>query len=246
MDSLVSQMKSSQSQLEAIGRWKAAVEMLEAIGFELMMHTSKTGERHIPEVRRSLQNCVKLPPLKMKSRESQELDGETCFLQECLRCKRRFSAEALEKHVKRCTATPGGSGRLNPLPERSQTPRSVRPSSSSSRHKDAESETKREAESRSSRSREKIGRSKTSEGFDSARGSRERVQRPLTPKRKPEAVPPPVPVETHVKPESVRHKRASAGSSGPGYPHGLQKMGLQRLAPSYEQLELDVADWLNE
>lgn len=340
---------------EAIGRWKAAVELLEAIGFEQVMHTSKTGgdsephlimasqlgeasfkayldvldgkeidagssileecqhckrkfrfdriakhetrcpeskakppkldvvakllagtpgEKHIPEVRRSIQNGITLPPLVMKHRENcEESDG----LQECARCKRRFSAEAMEKHARRCTATPGasslGSRRLNPLQsetaETAQPPESAsRPSSS--RHKDAggmrsinkdlsgnlevqeiRKESKRGTPGGTPRGTPRGTRdnSETSEapavrsgsrgsrGSRASHGQRERVQRPLTPKRGMESM------------ESVKTRSTSstntAGNLRPGYPNG-HSAAVQTAQPSYEQLELDVADWLDE
>lgn len=48
------------------------------------------GEKHIPEVRRTLVACTKLPPLIMKKRDEA---GEMDMLRECPRCKRRFSSE---------------------------------------------------------------------------------------------------------------------------------------------------------
>ena len=204
----------------------------------------------------------------MKRENVEGSDG----LQECTRCKRRFSAEAMEKHARRCTATPGepSARRLNPLQsETSQPPESAsRPSSS--RHKDAGGprsinkdlsgnleaqeigkESKRgtlratpggtpgwtRANSETSEAPAFRSGSRGSRGSRASHGQREQVQRPLTPKRGMESM------------ESVKTRSTSstitAGNSRPGYPNG-PSAAVQTAQPSYEQLELDVADWLDE
>ena len=236
------------------------------------------GEKHIPEVRRSIQNGVKLPPLKMKNRDDPESDG----LQECARCKRRFSAEAMEKHARRCTATPGAtpratpranSSRLSPLPsEAAQTPQASA-SRPSSRQKDGRAtkdreirdirEAEREREGRQSQrreSRQSRSRNPNSEvqrtsrdSRDSARGSARDSQnsgsardsqnsdarsgsaRPRTPQT-PQT-------QRRDRCESQEQSESKTGPKVPGYPQNGHRHNAQ---PSYEQLELDVADWLDE
>ena len=105
------------------------------------------GEHHIPDVRELLGRregglgSTKLPPLVMKHHNG---DGTGAFtdLHECNRCKRRFSAEALEKHAKRCNAPLARTSEVDrphvrPLGAESEaarrsTPRASRPSSASS------------------------------------------------------------------------------------------------------------------
>jgi len=330
---------------EAIGRWKAAVEMLQVIGFELVEHTSKTGdsephlmmasslaestfqvfldvldgkamdsdsslleecrfckrkfrfdriakhetrcpeskakpakvdvaakllagtpgEKHIPEVRRTLVACTKLPPLIMKKRDEA---GEMDMLRECPRCKRRFSSEALEKHAKRCTATPSAaagpnSGRSSPHPRMrleslesqsaSQTPRAQRPTSSS-RQKDASKDATygRKAGSNDGRCETKETpeipkNSKTSRASSRQSSRSTRGVAPGDRAEGMERVQRPLTPKRHLETSNEStHKSRSAENAPKTKRNSSRDVGRLMGQPCYEELELDVEAWLDD
>ena len=103
------------------------------------------GEQHIPSARQDVLSGKKLPPLPVKPK------SDTLFLtddlEECSRCGRRFSQEALAKHTAHCNATPrrastpregtrvqsrqGRGGQLTGRSSRSRESKEARPSSAS-------------------------------------------------------------------------------------------------------------------
>ncbi|CAK9045735.1 unnamed protein product [Durusdinium trenchii] len=297
---------------EAVGRWKAAVEMLqdyqsrlqwllsihvsvEAVGFEMVLHTSKTGnapephlilqcqleettlqafldvlegkqtdtdaamleecgychrkfrfdriakhetrcpeskpkpakldiaqkllvgtpgEKHIPDVRRELLNGTKLPPLRVR-----KWDDSPDGLRECFRCKRRFSAEALEKHAKRCTAS------LRPSPREPVTPPIVGQTVSSSAQPTNERQKHSSRELSSGRRKIQEKARDSAERVSSATGCRDQnVERSGGR------------IQSKLAKERLTGDLRQPGSYPSAPSHGQ---------PCYDQLELDVADWLD-
>ena len=162
------------------------------------------GEKHIPEVKLQLLNGAKLPPLAMRKPDDDRLD----MLQECSRCKRRFSTEALEKHAKRCTGTPRTPTSRVEVPGQAQTTRGKPRFPPSSNGRD------------SSQNRRKLQEPKQ---------ERCAVERPLTPKKD---------IISRAAPTSNRHRSQPSLA----YPSGAIRFQGQAC---YEELELDVADWLD-
>lgn len=75
---------------EAVGRWKAAVEMLQAVGFEMVLHTSKTG--NAPEPHLILQCQLEETTLQafLDVLEGKQTDTDAAMLEECGYCHRKF------------------------------------------------------------------------------------------------------------------------------------------------------------
>ncbi|CAJ1401785.1 unnamed protein product [Effrenium voratum] len=352
---------------EAIGRWQSSIRMLEAVGFESVMHTSKTGtdpephlmlpcqlaestlqvfldildgkqvaqpdtaasttsavleeccychrkfrfdriakhetrcpeskprtakfdaarkllggtpgEHHIPDVRELLGRregglgSTKLPPLVMKHHNG---DGTGAFtdLHECNRCKRRFSAEALEKHAKRCNAPLARTSEVDrphvrPLGAESEaarrsTPRASRPSSASSaasRSRDPklprdgrDSNPKPRPEAKPERTSTPSRAERTSTPSRAERTSTpSRAERTSTPSRATRAdrptssrATPSLPSLSRAEPREPREAHAEPVKASSAYPLPAPsaKQDFQGQ-PSYDQLEIDVADWLD-
>lgn len=91
---------------EAIGKWGAAKRILQALGFELVMHASKSGaspEPHLMLPGQLSSNLLQefLDCLEGKTEVETE-PKDTGSLEECKYCHRKFRFDRIAKHETRC------------------------------------------------------------------------------------------------------------------------------------------------
>eukprot|EP00439_Symbiodinium_sp_Y106_P052739 s1809_g7.t1 len=92
---------------EAIGRWDAAKRILQALGFELVTHASKSGASPEPHLMLpgQLSSSVLqefLDALEGKTELETSEPKDTGSLEECKYCHRKFRFDRIAKHETRC------------------------------------------------------------------------------------------------------------------------------------------------